>query len=122
MDIRSITNSQQSAVVFADKGPPDVSSIPVKAATPVETTAAVQQPVPIPSLEQVTQAVKSINQTLRILSPDLEFSVDADTDRTIIKVVDQQTKEVIRQMPTQEALDIAKALDKMQGLLLKQKA
>ncbi|MFC6521248.1 flagellar protein FlaG [Undibacterium arcticum] len=40
----------------------------------------------------------------------------------MVKVVDQRTQEVIRQMPSPEALEIAKALDKMQGLLIRQKA
>ncbi|MFD2272939.1 flagellar protein FlaG [Undibacterium arcticum] len=39
----------------------------------------------------------------------------------MVKVVDQRTQEVIRQMPSPEALEIAKALDKMQGLLIRQK-
>jgi flagellar protein FlaG len=66
--------------------------------------------------------VQTVNATLKQLSQDLEFSVDADSQRTIVKVVDQQTKEVIRQMPSAEALEIAKALDRVQGLLIKQKA
>ncbi|HEX7633662.1 MAG TPA: flagellar protein FlaG, partial [Noviherbaspirillum sp.] len=45
-----------------------------------------------------------------------------DTDRPVVKVVDQQTKTVIRQIPTEETLEIAKALDRVQGLLIRQKA
>jgi len=37
-------------------------------------------------------------------------------------VVDMATKDVIRQIPTPEVLAIAKALDKLQGLLVKDKA
>ena len=40
----------------------------------------------------------------------------------IVKVVDRETREVLRQMPTQEALEIAKALDRTQGLLIKLEA
>ena len=40
----------------------------------------------------------------------------------IVKVMDNATKEVIRQIPSVEMLAIAKALDKIQGLLIKQKA
>ncbi len=52
----------------------------------------------------------------------LEFSIDEESHRTVVKVVDQQTKELIRQMPSVEALEIAKALDRVQGLLINQKA
>ena len=91
-------------------------------ATSVETAAAVRQAAPIPSLEQVTQAVANINKSLQTLSQDLEFSVDQESNRTIVKVVDQRTKEVIRQIPSPEALEIAKALDTVKGLLIKQTA
>jgi flagellar protein FlaG len=36
--------------------------------------------------------------------------------------VDSETGEVIRQIPSKELLEIAHAIDKMQGMLLKQKA
>lgn len=73
-------------------------------------------------LKEVKQAVSDINKAMQFMSRQLEFSVDTDSDRTIVKVIDQQTREVIRQMPTKEALEIGKALEKAQGLLIKQTA
>jgi flagellar protein FlaG len=73
-------------------------------------------------LKEVTQAVSDINKAMQFMSRQLEFSVDTDSERTIVKVIDQQTREVIRQMPTKEALEIGKALEKAQGLLIKQTA
>ncbi|GGC99864.1 flagellar protein FlaG [Undibacterium terreum] len=103
-------------------------AVPVKAAVaPVVEATDIKQPSPAPTTAQVTQAVKSINDMLKSsFSQDLEFSFDSDADRAIVKVVDQKTKEVIRQMPSKEALEISKALDdlqnKLQGVLIKQKA
>lgn len=91
-------------------------------ATPVQTVNAVQQSASVPHMNQVNEAVKQINDTLKKLSQDLEFSVDSDANRTVVKVVDQQTKDVIRQIPTAEALEIAKALDRLQGLLIREEA
>jgi flagellar protein FlaG len=48
----------------------------------------------------------------------LEFSIDDDSNRTIVKVIDQSTKEVLRQIPTPEALQIAKSIDARSGGLL----
>jgi flagellar protein FlaG len=93
----------------------------IAVATPMPIAGAVQLPEPAPSSEQVTQALKAINNSMRELSQNLEFTIDEGSDRTIVKVVDHQTKEVIRQMPSKEALEIAKALDKVQGLLLRAK-
>ena len=98
--------------------PPVVS---VKSA-PGASMEAVPGSVPVPPLDQVNQAVQTINKSMQLLSRSLEFSVDADSNRTIVKVIDQQTKELIRQMPTQEALEIAKALDQGIGKLVRQKA
>lgn len=125
MDIRPLGSVAQSNPAFVDKGltAAESSLVTVKpAVAPVEPVAAVQQPAPAPSMEQVTQALKSINEALREQSQNLEFSVDSDSDRTIVKVVDLTTQEVIRQMPSKEALEIAKALDKALGLLIRQKA
>jgi flagellar protein FlaG len=91
-------------------------------ATAADTNNAVQKVGPEPSLDQVKQAVQNINKSLQTLSQDLVFSVDTDSKRTIVKVVDQKTKEVIRQIPSTEALEIAKALDTVKGLLIKQQA
>ncbi|MFZ6644645.1 flagellar protein FlaG [Undibacterium sp. TJN25] len=105
----------------ADSSAPAVS---VKAAAePAVADTNIQQPSPVPSTAQVNEAVKSINTMLQSsFSQDLEFSFDSDADRAIVKVVDQKTGDVIRQMPSKEALEISKALDKLQGLLIKQKA
>lgn len=75
-----------------------------------------------PELKDVRQAVSDINKAMQFMSRELEFSVDTDSKRTIVKVIDQQTREVIRQMPTEEALEIGKALEKVQGLLIHQTA
>ncbi len=74
------------------------------------------------STEQVAQALKSINAVLQTRSQDLEFSVDNDSAQMIVKVTDKTTHEVIRQMPTKEALEIAKELDRLQSLLKPQTA
>lgn len=88
----------------------------------IQPVTAVQQASAAVSAGELKDAVKNINNTMRALSQNLEFSIDDDSDRTIVRVVDQQTKEVIRQMPSVEALEIAKALDRVQGLLIRQKA
>jgi flagellar protein FlaG len=91
----------------------------------VEPAASAAAPAPAAVSEspaELSKAVASINQTLQKLAPGLEFSIDQESNRTIVKVVDQQTKELIRQMPSAETLEIAKALDRVQGLLISLRA
>lgn len=126
MDIKPVGNTNaQPGQRVSETGnfSADVPSVAARqVAAPVQTVNAVRQPTETPSMNQASDAVKQINEFMKKLSQDLEFSMDSDTDRPVVKVVDQQTKEVIRQIPTQEVLDIAKALDRVQGLLIKQKA
>lgn len=81
-------------------------------------------PVPAaPSAEDVREAADKINKVLQsLVSSNLQFSVDQDSGQTIVRVVDVETKDVIRQIPNEEALAIAKSLGKFQGLLIEQKA
>lgn len=94
----------------------------VKEQPAVMTASAVQQTDAATAQSQVGQALQSINKAMQKLSSNLEFTVDEDSNRTIVKVMDTQTQEIIRQMPSVEAIEISKALDKLQGLLVKQKA
>lgn len=92
-------------------------------ATPLETRAAVKSATTPPSLEQVTDAVTQLNKSLQIKAQSLEFSIDTESKRTIVKLIDQKTKEVLRQIPTPEALELAKSLDAAgTGQLIKQTA
>jgi flagellar protein FlaG len=90
-------------------------------ASAVDTANAVRG---TPSLDQVNRAVAELNQSQQAKSQGLEFSIDTDTKRTVVKVIDQSTKEVLRQIPTPEALEIAKALEARSttGVLIQQTA
>lgn len=76
----------------------------------------------VASENQVKHAVEQIQQTMEKLAQNLQFSIDKDTGITVIKVLDSQTQEVIRQIPTEEAVSIARTLDKVKGLLFSDKA
>ena len=90
------------------------------AAPPASEKAPVNQP---PASEaQLQSAVNAANDFIKPITNSVEFSLDKDSDKMIVKVMDNATKEVIRQIPSVEMLAIAKALDKIQGLLIKQKA
>jgi flagellar protein FlaG len=119
MDISSVGNNP------APPSPqrPEVVTPPAqKTAVQAQTTDAVQQAAGTRDLAQLQKAVEGINQALQLQETGIEFSVDSDTKRTVVKVVDKNTGDLLRQIPSEEALNIAKALDRVQGLLLRQKA
>lgn len=73
-------------------------------------------------LREATQRVQDIVQTR---ARNLEFAIDKDTDKTVIKLIDTETQKVLRQFPSEEMLKLSHALDEMlaaSGLLIKGKA
>ncbi len=123
MDIRSLTSNVQSGVLIADKiSTPTPQPVVNTAGTAPATNNPVAPVAKRPSAEEVNRAVSELNKAVQSFSQNLEFSVDTDAREVIVKVVDQQTKQVLRQIPSIEAVEIAKSLDKFQGLLIKQEA
>ncbi len=107
------------------------ASAPQAAAGPnpavaAQVAAAAAQPAaapqPQPSSEQIQKAVENLRRAVAPMTNNLQFSVDEGSGMTVIRVVDSSTEEVIRQIPSEEVLSLAKDLDKLQGLLLKNKA
>ena len=72
--------------------------------------------------EKLQAAVEKIQEFVSAAASDIKFSIDEDSGRTVVKVVERGSQEVIRQIPSQEMLELAKALDKLQGLLIRQQA
>lgn len=67
-------------------------------------------------------SVDAINTFLKNFSNNIEFSIDDDTGRTVVKLVDTETNTVLRQYPTKQALALAKDIENLQGHLLKTEA
>ena len=70
---------------------------------------------------QVKDAVQHINETLQSLNTSLSFVTDSATGIKIVSVVDSATNSVIRQMPSEEVVSVARAMNKFQGLIIHQK-
>lgn len=95
----------------------------ISSATKVQTEQSVSQTQQVEaSRQELEDAVKEVNDFLKPINSSIQFNLDDDTGKTIVKVIDLATKDVIRQFPSEEMLSIAKAIDKMKGLLVQQKA
>ena len=68
--------------------------------------------------EDLDQAVSQLNDFVQNVQRDLQFEVDNDMGQTIVRVVDQQTQEVIRQIPDEVALRLAEKLQQDEPLTL----
>ena len=98
-------------------------TVQISNAVAVQTEQSVAQPQKAEAgRQQLEEAVKHVNDFLKPINDSIQFNLDDDTGKTIVKVIDLETKDVIRQFPSEEMLSIAKAIDKIKGLLVQQKA
>lgn len=73
-------------------------------------------------IEQLTQEVKSTidrtNEKLKIMRTRCEFSYHEDINRIAIRVIDEETKEVIREIPPEKTLEAVRKMWELVGLLV----
>ncbi len=125
MDVQNINLLNQNTLVQNRTSQPAIQqNTPPNTSigyTPIGPSVATDLPAKKPpSSAQLEAAVTHINQVLQQTSRNLQFSVDDSTKRVVVKVVDTQTGELVRQIPSEETLAIARSIDTMQkGLLLK---
>lgn len=62
------------------------------------------------STEDVKAAVKQMKDFVQVISRQLQFDVDDDSGRTVVRVLDKDTGDVIRQIPSDEVLALARHL------------
>ena len=70
---------------------------------------------------ELEEAVKKLNALVSQATTIL-FSLDDESGRTIIRVVDTETQTVLRQIPNEEALAMSRNMARLQGLVLRQQA
>lgn len=75
-----------------------------------------------PTPEQVEQAVRQIQSYLSDSQRQLLFQIDQDTGRTVVRIVHPETNELIRQIPSEEVLTLARAMGNQGGRLFSQLA
>lgn len=72
--------------------------------------------------QPVEEAVSSIREFTQSIQRNLNFSLDDSTGRVVVKVTDGVSGEVIRQIPSEEALRLAETLDEVRSLLFNAQA
>jgi flagellar protein FlaG len=63
-------------------------------------------------------STKSDDKIVKVSEMKLAFSVDKETDRVIVKVLDAESGEEIRQIPSDEVVAIARRLEQSKGRIL----
>jgi len=74
------------------------------------------------SSENIQAAARTIDSFVRDMGRSLDFRVDSSSGKQIVRVSNPQTGEVVRQIPTEEAVQIARSLNYLQSVLVSIKA
>ncbi len=77
-----------------------------------------------PSRHLLNAAVSEMNDFVQSIQRELHFTVDEDSGRTVVKVIDKSTNEVIRQVPPEDLMAMLKEFSKpaQPGLIFKNSA
>ncbi|MFB4393826.1 MULTISPECIES: flagellar protein FlaG [unclassified Pseudomonas] len=95
-----------------------VADKPVARSTEATGGSEKKDPVrKVDDTDKVKQAVAEIEQFLKQSRRNLEFSTDEDSGKIVVKVIASDTGELIRQLPSEEALRIAESLSDVQSVL-----
>ena len=98
--VQEMNNSQKRQEVAASG-----NELPVKEVEQKETEV---------SAEKLQEVVEQLNSHAQAVNRDLHFSVDDASGRTVIRVVNSETAELVRQIPTEEVLRLSQTLRESQ--------
>lgn len=75
-----------------------------------------------PSREAVAKAAEQIQTFVKEMGRNLDFSIDETTGYNVVRVVNPDTNEIVRQLPSEELLKIARSMETWNSVLVNQKA
>ena len=87
-----------------------------------ETVTQGQEPMKtntFPKPEDLEKALSEMKKKLNeVVDVGFEYSIDKDSNREVVKILDKRTNEVIRQYPPEEILNMIKRMDEMIGFFV----
>lgn len=114
----------------ANQSGPSVSHVSADAPKAVANTSKVEPTHGVaqgtqPSSVELQNAIDVVNRVMQQSNHSLEFSVDSETKKPVVKLVDTQTGQLLSQYPSDAMMAISRSIDQyqqQQGLLLQHKA
>jgi flagellar protein FlaG len=120
MDINTNVSQQTAASLTALKAGGGKASVDTPVRSETDTVNKVDVKLPgfgaidtkakAPDDANLKKAVDDLNDFIQNTHRDLQFSIDKDSGATVVKVIDSKTEKVIRQIPNEEILKLARSL------------
>jgi flagellar protein FlaG len=128
MDIQSSSstkfiNKVESTNVELNKVPmtgmqPETSQLELDRISTIQATDEIKQTQQEKD-DNLTQGANELTAMVSMMQKGLKFSVDEESGKQVIKVQDVSSGDIIRQIPSEEALKLAEKLSEVSGILMK---
>ena len=88
----------------------------------VQQTATSTEQTQSKDKQNVEFVSEAMNHFMQLMNADLQFSVHEKTHRVMVKLVDVSTKEVLKEIPSEDFLDMVAKIQEYIGMLIDKKA
>ena len=85
------------------------TDLPAKKIDPVEVDTQTDRAI---SMDDVAKAVEQLRTAVDMYSPSLKIGFDGELNKMVVRVTDSETEELIRELPPEEVLEIARFLER----------
>ena len=120
----SLNNPVSFSGAVANTGETKSSHVRAKEKEMVESAAIVKEEngdkVAV-NEDALKQGIEKINQYVKAFNVKVSFDVDEPTGRTVVRISNNDTQEVIREFPPEEFLRMAAKLSELMGLMVDQR-
>ena len=71
--------------------------------------------------DQLKKAIAEMNEKINNMNQEAVFGIHEKTNRVMIKILDKETKEIIKEFPPEKTLDMIASIWEMAGILVDEK-
>lgn len=96
--------------------------VPAVRSNPLPARHAAPAPEPVTTPGELAKVIEEIAARAQQSGAELDFQIDDESGRVIVRILDRKDGTVLRQMPSEEALRIAKALAQFELHLIEARA
>jgi flagellar protein FlaG len=127
--VASIVSTAGTSLAGSIAAPQAVVRVPLQ--TPSSPTQAIQpdrgdanssMAKAAPSQEELKKLVSTMQAKVAQTASDLQFSIDKESGKSVVKVTERASNQVIWQFPSEQALQVTKELDRYLGAFLNRTA
>ncbi len=119
MDIKAVNNLMDRALVEGgSKGNQDIQAISRDMSQQnMVQNKDLKNELKKMDKDQLENLFKDIKEKFDYMNKYLKIEIDKDLHEPVVKIIDKRTDEVIKQIPPEYLLELAKKIDKLVGLL-----